>query len=64
MTICQLVVYFACDMIFGLIVNTIVTKIIAAISQSSESIASSLITSGSVLAQHDIEEKYCSEKAA
>jgi hypothetical protein len=50
-------------MIFGLIVNTIVTKIIAAISQSSESIASSLITSGSVLTQQDIEEKYCSEKA-
>ena len=55
-------VYFACDTIFALIVNTIVTKIVAAISQSSESIASSLITSGSVLTQLDIEEKYNSEK--
>jgi hypothetical protein len=37
MTICSLVVYFFCTLIFGLIVNTIVTKIIAADSQCSQS---------------------------
>jgi hypothetical protein len=43
-TISSLVVYFVCTLIFGLIVNTIVTKIIAADIQRSQSIASSLMT--------------------
>ncbi len=50
-TISSLAVYFVCTLIFGLIVNTIVTKIIAADIQRSQSIASSLMTlmtSGSV----------------
>jgi hypothetical protein len=44
-TICLFVVYFVCTLIFGLIVNTIVTKIIAADIQNSQSIASLLMTS-------------------
>ena len=42
MTICNMVVYFFCTLIFGLILNTIVTKIVTA-TNFSESISPSLI---------------------
>ena len=44
MSICGAVVLFVCTLIFGLIVNSIVTKIIAAEIPDSKSIASSLMT--------------------
>ena len=44
-TICDEVVYFVCSMIFGLLVNTIVTRIVSADNNlESESINSSLMT--------------------
>ena len=63
-TICSLGVYSVCDLIFGLIVNTIVTKIIAADNQRSQSITSSLISSGSVLTRQATEESFDSENSA
>ncbi len=53
-----------CTLIFGLIVNTIVTKIIAAEISDSESLASSLMTTGSVLTQRATEDIFYSEKSA
>ncbi len=63
-TICLLAVYSVCDLIFGLIVNTILTKIIAADNQSSLSITSSLIYSGSVLTRQASEESFDSGNSA
>ena len=59
-TICALVVYFFCTLIFGLIVNTIVTKIIAADTQCSQSIDSltTLMTSESVSTRKTEEERF------
>jgi len=48
------VVYFVCTLIWGLIVNTIVTKIEIA-TNFSESVISSLIDSGSNLSNTDIQ---------
>jgi hypothetical protein len=60
MTIFSLVVYFFCTLIFGLLVNTIVTKIIAAESQCSKSIDSltTLMTSESVSTRKTGEERF------
>ena len=43
-TICKVVIFFICTLVFGLIVNTIVPKIKAADIQGSLSIPSSLIS--------------------
>ncbi len=58
-TICLLAVYCVSDLIFGLIVNTILTKIIAADNQRSLS-----ISSGSVLTRKASEESFDSGNSA
>ena len=62
-TICNMAIYFVCTLIFGLIVNTIVTKIIAAEIPDSQSIATSLMT-GSISTRRATEERFYSEKSA
>jgi hypothetical protein len=63
-TIFLFVVYFVCTLIFGLIVNTIVTKIIAADTQGSESIDSAPISPKLVLSRRETEERFDSERSA
>ena len=62
-TICYYAVYFVCDLIFGLIVNNIVAKIIAADIPDSKSNVSSLMT-GSFSTLTTTEERFCSEQSA